>query len=158
MGCDIHMYVEYKKPNTNGQWECGELFAMNNSNNADLSVEVDRVPIYRDRNYALFAVLADVRNNGTYECIAPPRGFPDDAANFTKEEYKAWEADAHSCSYLTLAELRAHHFRVNPADCFGNDILAPLTEALLRRASDLDYCRWYNIKLDGIRIVFWFDN
>lgn len=68
MGCDIHMAVEVKRY---GRW----VFA--------------DIPVYDDRCYDVFAMLADVRNghgfagiktgNG-WEPIAAPRGFPPDAS------------------------------------------------------------------------------
>lgn len=96
MGTDIHMHVEYK--DRDGKWECGDYFRLKN----------DRywvVEFLGDRNYDLFAVLANVRNYGNTEYIDDPRGLPDDASELVREFYENWEDDAHSCSFLTLREL-----------------------------------------------------
>jgi len=54
MGCDIHLFVEKR---TNGKWEC-----LNELENDDgyLSTPYEK-EIYHERNYSLFALLADVR-------------------------------------------------------------------------------------------------
>lgn len=121
MGCDIHLYVE--KLNEHKEWELvpppedakyGEWFG--------------------DRNYSLFAMLADVRNGVGFagvdtgnrvEPIAMPRGIPKDASEEYAEiagPYKpcelgsaclhedghgGWGEDGHSHTWFTLRELQA---------------------------------------------------
>jgi hypothetical protein len=69
-----------------------------------------------DRNYDLFALLADVRNGygfaGTprgnrIEPLSEPRGVPDDASFTWLETVDSWSVDMHSHSWFTLAELVA---------------------------------------------------
>lgn len=105
MGCDIHMYVERKHED---QWHNCDYFVPSiNWKEADGPYDslFTRVPMYEHRNYALFATLADVRNYGGTDYICEPKGFPDDASDYTRSEYEDWYGDAHSCSYLTLQEL-----------------------------------------------------
>ena len=83
MGCDIHAFVEF---GDRGGMEC-----------------FGAVNILRD--YALFAVLAGVRNYGRIEPVHAPRGLPGNMADEVGWEYRAWEADAHSASWLTVEEL-----------------------------------------------------
>ena len=153
MGCDIHMHVEY---NMNGKWMCGDYFSLDSISTLD-NPKFNVVGFYSNRNYSLFAVLADVRNSDCVEYIDTPRGLPDDAHEFTKSCYDAWSLDAHSCSYFTLKELID----------FDDEILDPIIEKLKVRADELnliyDFTWEYNYNKayessDNIRIVFWFDN
>lgn len=107
MGCDIHMHVEYYNGYSK-RWECGDYFRL--EQNSTLEKPIYRfTPIYDWRNYSLFATLANVRNYGNTAYIDEPRGLPKDATDFVKADYKDWEWDAHSCSYLTLRELIDFH-------------------------------------------------
>ena len=94
MGCDIHTHVEYK---CNGRWYGGDHFMLRKNSTVD-KPHYTHVDIYDDRNYALFAVLADVRNYGETEYIDEPRGLPEDCTDFVKEDYETWIDDVHSCS------------------------------------------------------------
>lgn len=61
---------------------------------------------FGDRNYYLFAVLADVRNYGdAFVPIAEPRGLPEDVSIKIKRISDYWGGDGHSHSYFTLKEL-----------------------------------------------------
>lgn len=76
---------------------------------------------YVGRNYVLFSVLADVRNErktsnifdstmeyeerDSIDPIAMPRGVPENASKAWKREVKRWGRDFHSHSYFTLQEL-----------------------------------------------------
>lgn len=110
MGCDIHMHVEYK---WNGEWLCGDYFRLRKNSTVDRP-EYMYADIYGNRNYALFAMLANVRNYGDTEYIDEPRGLPEDCTDFVKEDYEWWIGDAHSCSYFTLKELIDFHKRNVP--------------------------------------------
>ena len=102
MGCDIHCYAERK--NKDGKWE----IVGNVKKEEDGWVSIDYEP-YHDRNYNLFAILANVRNGTAFAgCetgegfnpISNPKGVPSDAS----EDYE-WVGDGHSHSYFTLREL-----------------------------------------------------
>lgn len=113
MGCDIHMYVERK---TNNGWFNCDYFVPNINYRKGMCEEAKwaQVPIYDDRSYSLFATLANVRNYGHTEYISEPKGIPDDACEYIREEYDAWYFDAHSASYLTLQELIDFHEAGHP--------------------------------------------
>ena len=95
MGCDIHLYAERLE---NGAW--GYLPGCPDPG----------------RNYALYSILADVRNYHDLPVIAEPKGLPDDISeelkNETAQEYDpedeewsdVWLGD-HSFSWFTLREL-----------------------------------------------------
>lgn len=167
MGCDIHMHVEIRnlRWHATDEWMCADYFSILDPTNPDCKPRLEE--IYGYRNYALFAVLADVRNGG-YPCISYPKGLPDDACPYVKEDYESWRSDAHSCSYLTLGELVRFQKSVGPVNDFGYDILEPLIVRLKQRADEFNLI--YNFEWDGelaedtlkkmedIRIVFWFDN
>ena len=71
MGCDIHLYVEYRNKNRNSPWEESGIV----------------MPNCGDRSYEMFAVMADVRNYNNLERIVPDRGYPMDAAYSTDKAY-----------------------------------------------------------------------
>ncbi len=101
MGCDIHIHVERK--NGDG-WE----HVMDDNWPDDVGYDdYKNTPAYilSGRNYALFSVLADVRNYDGIRPIAEPRGVPDDATKETKDHAGSWEGDGHSYSWALLREL-----------------------------------------------------
>ena len=63
---------------------------------------------YHGRDYDLFAVLADVRNDGRgwTPLIEENRGVPEDASEGWLQFVDDWGYDLHSKSWFTLAELR----------------------------------------------------
>ena len=156
MGCDIHMHVEYRiqRNNKPAQWCDGNLYEANKF--YELYQEDDEpkyVRVYLNnerRNYTLFGLLAGVRYFGI-KPIASPRGFPDDASKSITEEYASWGSDAHTASWLTLAELinsaRSH------SDLLNNLVkeLQDYFKRLFPHPSPL-------ITANELRIVFWFDN
>lgn len=138
MGTDIHMAAEVRK---NGKWhlvtEC--VFPHYdfdyNKEKGKLEFKVsDKKTFcpYDNRNYDLFAMLADVRNGfGFAGCvtgehinpISKPKGYPEDMCDelrsdlgehdddwWDSEEYdkRPHLSDEHSGSYLTLKELLAY--------------------------------------------------
>lgn len=111
MGCDIHMYVEYMVDDA--WYNCDYFVPRRSTRNYDASHYV-HIPIYDGRNYSLFAILANVRNYGDTDYISKPRGLPENASKFVKDEYESWYDDAHSASYLTLKELIIFHEENHP--------------------------------------------
>jgi hypothetical protein len=112
MGCDIHLYCEVKeKINDVEQWFNCDHWQYNKWFIADKESEEEElecIPIYRARNYELFALLADVRNNGDIEPMAYPKGVPPDVSEVTKKQIVRWDSDGHSHSYFTYNELLFH--------------------------------------------------
>ena len=113
MGCDIHLYAE--KLNQNGEWETLETW-----HKEDEGTEYEHLDtkygegFYEDRNYDLFAILADVRNGygfagcdtgDAYMPIAEPKGLPEDCCAEIKQSSDRWDCDGHSHSYFTVREL-----------------------------------------------------
>lgn len=171
MGCDIHMYVEFRRANWPKEvgWKSGDYFSIldpTSPNEAPV-----RMGLIEWRSYSLFAVLANVRNRGygeAYPYISTPKGLPEDATTYVRKEYDSWGWDAHSCSYLTLRDIVEFDEKEQPKDDFGHEILKPLIDRLIQRADELNVIYDFEIKyplkedvlkrLENIRIVFWFDN
>jgi hypothetical protein len=108
MGCDIHIAIEQFDTDTN-KWVLHPSCTVERedpdpSDPEDQGYMTINGP-YHGRNYALFARLADVRNDSGIEPISPPKGVPNDASTEYLEWVARWDMDGHSHSYLTLAEL-----------------------------------------------------
>jgi len=109
MGTDIHGYAEVRR---RGAWEkVGAVFPYHwfdptfpeSEQNPRLTDE-----FFTERNYNLFAILADVRNDhGAFVPIDTPRGLPDDLSVEMRAIVAARRDRPHDESYLTLAELLA---------------------------------------------------
>lgn len=108
MGCDIHMYAER---NCGDYWLCsGEVFKDKYFNPNQPLHSYNKILTdepYQGRNYTLFSLLADVRNNYHIKPISKPRGLPDDVDEEIKKKSDEWDCDGHSHSYFTLEELLA---------------------------------------------------
>ncbi|MDG3006431.1 hypothetical protein [Paludisphaera mucosa] len=114
MGCDIHFYVENK---VNGDWQSADRWEPSEASGHEVEPASSihyKKRFYSDRNYSLFAILADVRNGrGFAGCdtgngfvpIDDPRGLPDDVSDMVKAASDCWDGDGHSHSWFTVAEL-----------------------------------------------------
>lgn len=127
MGSDIHMFVERLNPDrsswaTMGKWMCVSRDGEDVPPSKGVPDEDEDTRYKRCsknqwhtyRNYGLFAILANVRNNYGFACIpmgskynpiSLPKGFPEDASKNVAEYHELWGCDAHSATYLTLREL-----------------------------------------------------
>lgn len=152
MGCDIHSHAEKM---VDGRWE-------------RVAVEA-----FEDRSYGFFGWLAGVRNYSAMRPIAADRGIPADVSRETAKAHEAWGYDAHSASWVSLAELQAvdydqivedrrttkqlaPNFWTGGATCEPGegkkqtlrDFLGPGFFAAMKRLEDAEVGR----------VVFWFDN
>ena len=153
MGCDIHMQVEYRtKVCGTMQWCDGNLYEVNKFHDSyPDEPKYTRVHLNNERrNYTLFGLLAGVRNYGTKPIVAP-RGFPKDVSKSIAEEYDSWGSDAHSASWLTLAEL------MNATRSYP-DLLNYLVDELQEYFHRVFTNPAPLITQNELRIVFWFDN
>lgn len=135
MGCDIHSFAEIKRTMRDGssRWDTvGRVFPYPYHTEGEPSImssyEDDNKDAYESnpqfttepyggRNYDLFGMLANVRNGSGFagvdtgdgfKPIAMPRGVPEDASQYYKNEVASWGEDGHSHSYFTLDELEAY--------------------------------------------------
>ncbi len=115
MGCDIHMYVEYKKSlpikdskEREEKWVCGDYFKPNPFKDIfDEEKSLERMELYGHRNYGLFATLAGVRDyTNSIIPVSEPKGMPDDCCPYIKSANEDWDSDGHTHSWLTLKELK----------------------------------------------------
>ena len=109
MGCDIHVCCEARWT-IDGvkKWYSVDHYKKNKyyiDEDKCSETEWDIVPIFDDRNYILFSILADVRNYSNNKPICEPRGLPDDVSKTVKKEADDWGCDGHSHSWFTLKEL-----------------------------------------------------
>lgn len=109
MGCDIHFYVEKR---VNGMWVSADTFKEEDDDGDIRYHQVDE--FYGDRNYNLFAILADVRNGlgfagvetgDGFKPISQPKGLPHDVSKEMKRQADSMRGDGHSHSWFTLREL-----------------------------------------------------
>jgi hypothetical protein len=151
MGCDIHIYTEAKYI-VNGvtKWHNIDNWRLNRYYGTDDNEsEYNISPVYWGRNYELFAVLANVR--GYYSDDVYTKGLPDDVSDVVKNESDRLGVDGHSHSWYTLKELYEYH----------EPLLDPLIESLESHIMDE---LWIHDRqqlkdcVEGVRIVFWFDN
>lgn len=138
MGCDIHLAVERRTPNG---WERvlppPEVYdpwlkEQAEKETGDTRYYRERVKYvwFDDRNYNLFAVLANVRNYFGFVPISEPRGLPNDLSpalrKLSGDEVDALDAEVigdedaedahdislgdHSFSWLTISELLSYNW------------------------------------------------
>lgn len=158
MGTDIHVYIEQKKfKNENStmfKWISVDEWIY------DTFSEEMEVPFskryWKDRNYLLFAILANVRNRYNVQPISAPKGLPDDVSPEVKNQSDEENGDAHTRSWLTLKELIEYDWQQTMED--DNEVISPYEElvipfvsAFIPRLSKID-------EPENIRMVFWFDN
>lgn len=129
MGCDIHCIVE--KKDQNGMWKAvkgqGFIIKMYKEwlNNAIKENDTEHIAyckkriaeerkeqglsskwIFDDRNYELFALLADVRNYDGWPSLFAGRGIPPLPSITTQFELRDWGGDAHSWTYFSLKDIK----------------------------------------------------
>ena len=149
MGCDIHGIVEFKKTYSH-RWD-GLM---------------DLRPLL-GRNYALFSILANVRNDRKKRLDHfPITDLPDDLSDETKEQMDYWKDDGHSYNCLHIDDLgmiKGHEYYFQELkDVQEGDMIIPVWEYIQYEWKLLmSFLRTLKEKGDGIediRIIFWFDN
>lgn len=169
MGCDIHMYTEKKVDTIDGHyaWFCCDSFMYDEAYLCGYKQKNNlvHVPIYSARNYGLFGILANVRNN-EYEPVVAPRGLPNDVSDVIKEAAIDWGNDGHTHTWLTANEV-FQYYKKNKNNEHVKCCMKPLVKAIKKKMCN-EYRIYTNDKEikknelkkhgDDFRIVFWFDN
>lgn len=109
MGTDIACYAERK---VEGIWHLAEPLRPNpcwSEEVAEEEPETAPQALFSTRNYALFSILANVRNPmralEPFAYLAEPRGFPSDSSPELRSFYACYEADAHDAGWLLVSEI-----------------------------------------------------
>lgn len=159
MGCDIHITAERK---TDSGYEPVD--------NVEFS---EGTAPFNWRSYGLYGFLADVRNYSECPPISSCRGLPDDISPYVENEYRAWDLDAHSPSWLSTAELIAFDYDKRFEDRrvskqIGTNLWSGASTAERRGGGVVSYRDFLGLQFfsdlatlkecGAERIVFWFDN
>jgi hypothetical protein len=92
MGCDIHLYIEYKSKKTefDGYDSGWQSFGKS---------------INPGRNYAMFGLMANVRNcysDGKLPVLVEPRGMPEDAGYTATDDNRIYISETKSEDYVCM--------------------------------------------------------
>ena len=92
MGCDIHLYIEYKSKKTefDGYDSGWQSFGKS---------------INPGRNYAMFGLMANVRNcysDGKLPVLVEPRGMPEDACYTATDDNRIYISETESEDYVCM--------------------------------------------------------
>ena len=154
MECDIHSHAEKK---TEAGYE-----------------KIPELEPFGWRSYGIFGFLANVRNYSAVPPIAERRGVPADMSAEVAKNYEGWDMDAHSASWLSIAELAAFDYDAKMEDRRVTRQTGPnswdggATTAELGGGKEMTFREFLG---DGFfediktlqeagadRIIFWFDN
>lgn len=151
MGCDIHIYSEYRDlPVGFGRlWKSNEMWLSDPGGDAPTVPYCHR--LHTGRSYELFGTLSDgVRGFPG----RPAKGFPKDACPQVQAVRAKWSQDGHSDSWLTVSELTEIRRQNGIMPYVRRDI-----DQILSRL----WCVHFDFPVidpyeDNTRVVFWFDN
>lgn len=131
MGCDIHATIESKERWGGGRW-------YGTASNITI-----------DSSYALFTVLANVRNmhelrGENHIPISELRGTPTNKSYIHSELIESREGDGHSASWVTFKELKEHKTEWTG---YKTEDFYRFMEIVAQRLGE-----------ENVRLVFFFDN
>ena len=92
MGCDIHLYIEYKSKKTE-------------FDGYDSGWQSFGGRINPGRNYAMFGLMANVRNcysDGKLPVLVEPRGMPEDAGYTATDDNRIYISETKSEDYVSM--------------------------------------------------------
>lgn len=175
MGCDIHSYAERRNKQTDKWEKITDHFSLDDFSKGYYKKEKGDHP-FDWRSYSMFAFLAGVRNYDHCNPISEPRGIPHDISDSVREEYKVWDGDSHSASFLSAKELLEFDYgkefwnrrvvrQTGPFSFTGAGLAEEGEGEIVTYRDNLG--EWYFKHLDelkqlgdpkDVRIIFWFDN
>ena len=138
MGCDIHLHIEVK---IDEKWEHYSAPSVS-------------------RFYRMFEKMAGVRGS-VNNAISPPKGIPSDISVITKLDYRRWQDDAHSESWLDLKEIQEldvwlRRIAATSDNSLNYDLEYGILKSYLFSNSFTSLPE--NIpEVTDVRFVFWFD-
>ena len=146
MGCDIHTHVEYYGMGSQEWIDCDHYRRNEYYSSYEDEEEFRVIEVCGNRNYGLFAVLADVRNYAKAEYIDEPRGIPKDCNEHIKKDFERWKYDAHSASYFTLKELMDFYEKHPKKKVSGLVSSEQAKELDEKGVLPTSYCQWTNME------------
>lgn len=163
MGCDIHLIAERRtrdhwevvRPPVIACWRC-KPESVSPTCYWCKGIGAHRSRWYSDRNYAVFTILAGVRQRDDVTGIDEPRGLPADLSPLGRRLLTV-DCDHHSESWLTLDEVFAYDWTqtinngMDPPFALASPCSAFLTRMRLLHATA-------SRPASDVRIVFNFDN
>lgn len=147
MGADIHFHIEVM------------LTAPEGTEQKDMKWEHYASPSI-NRNYRLFAYMADVRNNGRVVPLSQPKGLPNDISAITKLDYGNG-IDYHSASWFGVPEIdKLRSWVFEQGDSVDGEQWWPygLEYSVLNTFFFGNYFTDPVKGIEDVRFVFWFDN
>jgi hypothetical protein len=158
MGCDIHFVVEHKGPEDD-EWMgvystdlTPRMRAVESQPDVHGMGGFKRRPVFKERNYDFFGLLAGVRRESEVRAL----GMPEDASALSRRCINRWDTDGHSHSHCTL-----EHFALMYACSTGATaavVAAELQQDKGRKKALLDDLLGEYNDYQDYRVVFWFDN
>ncbi len=155
MGTDIHVYIEQKTIKNDNPLMTEWISVDEWINDSYFEIMEVRKRYWTDRNYLLFAILANVRNHYNIQPISLPKGLPDDVSPEVKNQSDE-ENYAHTRSWLTLKELLEYDWQQTMAD--DNEEIFPYEELVIPFVSDFIPRLSKIDEPENVRMVFWFDS
>ena len=162
MGCDIHEHYEIW---SGAAWTHVLIWPSLDWENLTQEEEdaafetVGNHPAILWRNYALFSVLANVRNTFGIIPISLPKGIPLDLSDSVKHKFEnyvePWEHDA---SWLSLKELLDFDWNRIIDEYRGNEFVTYRDAVDPFTTKTLPYLNSLVDDPAKLRIIFWFDN
>jgi len=174
MGTNIHSFVEQNvyrsgihETNRTGKW-----ISIDKWTKSDWAIlypeknypiwEVDRSDlVFKDRNYDLFAILANQRNSENMPYICEPRGLPEDVTPEIRLQIR--NSECHTTTWFTAEELLAFNwnqvFHYEDETMNGEKIMEFVDNAECGKTFMEDINRLYGRKNPSdIRLIIAFDN
>lgn len=164
MGCDIHLFVEYKRQDFESAnwWSFGEQFRL-------------------DRDYRMFAKMANVRNYWVDQItpISKPRGLPEDIGWRAKDENRLYIVDREEAGEHEATRVNAERWVKNGYSQYDGDswvthpdwhshswltsdefeeCVNSLENVSVEYKAVLSVLRCFESDGQITRVVFWFDN
>ena len=152
MGCDIHIYTEYRNP---GEltWQSADTTSVEEEGTKDEYINVSHT-IDTGRNYGLFGLIAGVRIE--YEqSLACKYSWPEDTTETSMYQKDRWDGDGHSHSWFTLDEIKTHLLHLALTQ---HDIPDWVTNSYTELKDNMEALKPSGASDHDVRILFLFDN
>ena len=162
MGTDIYLWIEGKTKE--GNWFVANPRYVRYDNPENLQ-ELKEYEV--GRSYPLFAALANVRNKHNIPFIQEWRDVPNHASAKVKEELECWRGFGYGFGYISVPELKAYADKYSKEDDENiryaaeqvkrlYDKLWNLGTEIVDESVDVND-EGHTLRVENMRIIFWFD-